>query len=80
MGRFRKMAWSKSIEQQSPDLCKECGEDTSFGSGKFVNRIPADDQYLCEECLIEIEQEFEVEVERDKEMAQFKLERENTND
>jgi len=72
------MAWSKSIEQQSPDLCKECGEDTSFGSGKFVNRIPADDQYLCEECLIEIEQEFEVE--RDKEMAQFKSERENTND
>jgi len=78
MGRFRKMAWSKSIEQQSPDLCKECGEDTSFGSGKFVNRISADDQYLCEECLIEIEQEFEVE--RDKEMAQFKLERENADD
>jgi len=38
----------------------------------------ADDQYLCEECLIEIEQEFEVE--RDKEMAQFKLERENADD
>ena len=74
------MAWSKSIKQQSPDLCKECGEDTSFGSGKFVNRIPADDQYLCEECLIEIEQEFEVEVERDKEMAQFKLEREKADD
>ena len=72
------MAWSKSIEQQSPDLCKECGEDTSWGSGKFVNRIRADDQYLCGECLTEIEQEFEVE--RDKEMAQFKLERENADD
>ena len=33
---------------------------------------------MCEECLIEIEKEFEVE--RDKEMAQFKLERENDNE
>jgi len=24
------------------DLCVYCGEDTSFRSGKFVNRIPAD--------------------------------------
>lgn len=24
------------------DLCVCCGEDTSFGGGKFVNRIPAD--------------------------------------
>lgn len=24
------------------DHCVECGEDTSFGSGRFVNRIPAD--------------------------------------
>ena len=23
-------------------LCVECGEDTKFGSGRFVNRIPAD--------------------------------------
>ena len=61
-----------------PNDCISCGEDTSFGSGRFVNRIPADDQYLCEECLIEIEQEFEVE--RDKEMAQFKLEREKADD
>jgi hypothetical protein len=44
------MTWSKSIEQQSPDLCIECNEDTSFGSGRFVNRIPADDQYMCAEC------------------------------
>ena len=25
--------------------CVCCGEDTSFGSGKFVNRIPADAEY-----------------------------------
>jgi hypothetical protein len=24
------------------NLCVECGKDTSFGSGRFVNRIPAD--------------------------------------
>lgn len=23
------------------DLCTHCGEDTSMGSGKFVNRIPS---------------------------------------
>lgn len=36
------------------NLCIECWEDTSFGSGKYVNRIPADngvrDGYLCAEC------------------------------
>ena len=34
--------------------CIACGEDTSFGSGRFVNRIPADDGkkdgFLCAEC------------------------------
>lgn len=40
--------------------CVSCGHDTSFGSGRFVNRIPAsisnginDDEregYMCEEC------------------------------
>ena len=49
------------------ELCLWCGEDTSFGSGRFVNRIPAsrqdgiDDEYRdgfqcaecqCEECSI----------------------------
>lgn len=24
------------------NLCVECGKDTKFGSGRFVNRIPAD--------------------------------------
>lgn len=36
------------------NLCIECWRDTSFGSGLFVNRIPADnglrDGYLCPEC------------------------------
>jgi hypothetical protein len=42
-----------------PNDCIECGEDTSFGSGRFVNRIPADDNYMCYECLDEIEKEIE---------------------
>ena len=25
--------------------CVDCGKDTSFGSGRFVNRIPADADY-----------------------------------
>ena len=36
------------------DKCVECLRSTSFGSGLFVNRIPADnDEYigwLCPEC------------------------------
>jgi len=42
------------------DLCLWCREDTSFGSGKFVNRIPADRQdsidekyesgFMCADC------------------------------
>ena len=34
--------------------CISCFKDTSFGSGKFVNRIPAGDDdyngYMCSEC------------------------------
>jgi hypothetical protein len=40
-----------------PDLgnaCIECGCDTAFGSGNFVNRVPADNGtdtgFLCVEC------------------------------
>lgn len=32
------------------ELCVSCGHDTSFGSGRFVNRIPSDDGYMCVEC------------------------------
>ena len=34
--------------------CIKCFEDTSFGSGKFVDRIPAEDDehdgYMCLDC------------------------------
>jgi len=30
--------------------CIECKQDTSFGTGKFINRIPADNGYLCSDC------------------------------
>lgn len=42
------------------DPCVHCGESTVFGSGRFVNRIPADTTledgttrsgYACAECL-----------------------------
>ena len=36
--------------------CIECHKDTSEGSGRFVNRIPADndvfDGYMCHECQL----------------------------
>ena len=38
------------------DVCVECRGDTSFGSGLFVNRIPAGTDtevgYLCAECQL----------------------------
>mgnify|MGYP003660239571 FL=1 len=57
------MTWSKTFEQMGVQLCNECGEDTSFTSfnGKFVNRVPADDGWLCPDCLNDIENEFEKE-------------------
>jgi DNA-directed RNA polymerase subunit RPC12/RpoP len=33
------------------DNCVDCGEPTTFGSGRFVNRVPADDGYRCAECM-----------------------------
>ena len=33
-----------------PSRCVECGQDTSFGSGRFVNRVPTDGGFLCAEC------------------------------
>jgi hypothetical protein len=32
------------------EACIDCKRDTSFGSGLFVNRIPADDGYMCPDC------------------------------
>ena len=31
--------------------CVRCGKDTSFGSGRFVNRIPSEDGYACAKCM-----------------------------
>ena len=57
------MNWSKTFAQMGVELCNECGEDTSFTSfnGKFINRVPADDGWLCPDCLNDIENEFEKE-------------------
>jgi hypothetical protein len=39
------------------NLCTHCHNDTSFGSGRFVNRIPSttddEDGYMCAECQSE---------------------------
>ena len=37
-------------------LCVYCNKDTSFGSGRFVNRVPSDgdgtrDGYACADCV-----------------------------
>jgi hypothetical protein len=33
------------------DDCVHCGESTAFGSGRFVNRVGANDGWSCSECL-----------------------------
>lgn len=30
--------------------CIDCGHSTKFGTGLFVNRIPADDGFICPNC------------------------------
>lgn len=41
-----------SVKAKAPteQCCDECGRDTRFGSGLFVNRIPADVGYICPDC------------------------------
>ena len=58
--------WSKTPEQIGIQPCERCGEDTSSG-GKFINRFLLDDNYMCYECLAEIEKEIEEESEMQKE-------------
>lgn len=55
------MTWSKTLEQMGIQPCEECGEDTSLGSGRFVNRIPYDDNYMCYKCLAKIERKMDEE-------------------
>tara|TARA_R110000765_G_scaffold97317_1_gene183061 strand:+ start:106 stop:258 length:153 start_codon:yes stop_codon:yes gene_type:complete len=43
------------------DICVECKEDTSAGSGKWVNRFSVDDGWMCEECELKIFEEEEEE-------------------
>ena len=48
--------------------CVECGEDTAFGTKKFINRIPVDHpayeiwakdkQYMCGHCVSEADEEW----------------------
>lgn len=33
------------------DTCIDCGASTAWGSGKYVNRVPADGGYLCADCM-----------------------------
>ena len=33
------------------DRCNDCGDSVAWGSGKFVNRLPADDGWICAECM-----------------------------
>ena len=32
------------------ETCDDCGDSTAWGSGKFVNRVPADVGWLCADC------------------------------
>jgi hypothetical protein len=38
--------------------CVQCGRDTSFGSGLFVNRISADREFEREDGVIELRDGF----------------------
>ena len=46
-----------TLENEIVDIgnnCTHCGKDTSFGSGRFVNRIPSttdtQEGYMCPDC------------------------------
>lgn len=47
------------------EICFFCEDSVAWGSGKFINRIPAyrmpaeHNAYICEECDIEIDAELE---------------------
>jgi len=50
----------ESLEQH----CVVCKKDSSFGSGRFVNRIPCDPdedgrEHICGPCLDDIDAEME---------------------
>ena len=39
-----------TTKQAVIDPCTYCEESTAFGSGNFVNRIPADNGWACANC------------------------------
>jgi len=45
------------------EKCVSCLKDSVFGSGRFVNRIPAENEeyegYLCGDCVFEFENEMD---------------------
>tara|TARA_R110002020_G_scaffold269651_5_gene484976 strand:- start:3523 stop:3867 length:345 start_codon:yes stop_codon:yes gene_type:complete len=45
----------ETLNDLSQDICVGCTEDTSFGTGRFVNRIGADAVAYCYETEEEIE-------------------------
>jgi len=50
------MSGDRSHKQPSDgtsDPCVQCGHSTAFGSGRFVNRIPADGGWGCALCFEE---------------------------
>ncbi len=40
--------------ETQPEACRDCGHSVTWGSGRFVNRVPADDEWLCAECISRI--------------------------
>jgi len=34
------------------DNCIECDKPTNFGSGRFVNRVPSDEGFVCAQCMM----------------------------
>lgn len=49
-GRDSASETSTTRSSMNDDLCVICEQPTTFGSGRFVNRIPADDGWMCAEC------------------------------
>lgn len=54
----------QELTKDMGDMCLWCRQSTVFGSGRFVNRIPAwtdtEEGYMCCDCEQEIEQETQV--------------------
>lgn len=51
---FRSDSFAEVLEflkfRTSTDNCIECNRSTAFGTGLYVNRIPAENGFLCPDC------------------------------